>query len=145
MEKKAETVATHHPCKMIHNDESRYMDELLEAAGVTAYTAGKSPNIPSCCGGGGGGFLWDSPAKVNRDRWDELAATGQNKVVTSCPGCHRMLDVAKSEDGELTDISNVIYDRVMAARAAKTGADSLAPSIASEESADSAVTDTPEA
>ena len=56
-----------------------------------------------------------------------------------------MLDVAKSEDGELTDISNVIYDRVMAARAAKTGADSLAPSIAGEESADSAVTDTPEA
>jgi Fe-S oxidoreductase len=143
MEKKAETVATHHPCKMIHNDESKYMDELLDAAGVTAFTAGKSPNIPSCCGGGGGGFLWDSPAKVNRDRWDELAATGQNKVVTSCPGCHRMLDVAKSEDGELTDISNVIYDRVMAARAAKAKGDAPSASSSAETVPDSEESNTP--
>ena len=122
VEKKTESMAVHHPCKMIHNDESAMLDELLEVSGVTAYTAGKSPNIPSCCGGGGGGFLWDSPATVNRDRWDSLAATGQTKAVTSCPGCRRMLDVAKSEDGSVTDIANVLYERVHAARSAKQAA-----------------------
>jgi Fe-S oxidoreductase len=119
IEKKAESMAAHHPCKTIHNDETKYMDELLEASGVTAFTAGKSPAVPSCCGGGGGGFLWDSPAKVNRNRWDELASTGQTKVVTGCPGCHRMLDAARSDDGELTDIANVLYERVKANRAVK--------------------------
>jgi Fe-S oxidoreductase len=102
------------------------MDALLEASGVKAYTAGKSPDIPSCCGGGGGGFLWDSPAKINRSRWDALEATGQSKVVTACPGCHRMLGAARSAEGELTDIANVLYDRVKAARAAKaTEADTI--------------------
>jgi Fe-S oxidoreductase len=126
VEKKAEEMAVHHPCKTIHNDEHGAMDALLEASGVKAYTAGKSPDIPSCCGGGGGGFLWDSPAKINRSRWDALEATGQSKVVTACPGCHRMLGAARSAEGELTDIANVLYDRVKAARAAKaTEADTI--------------------
>ncbi|MFT4979448.1 MAG: Fe-S oxidoreductase, partial [Myxococcota bacterium] len=113
IDKKAETVAAHHPCKTIHNDEQGRMDELLSAAGVTALTAGNSPDIPRCCGGGGGGFLWDSPAKVNKDRWKELSEeTGQQKVVTACPGCHRMLNVAKSEEGQLIDIANVLYERL---------------------------------
>jgi Fe-S oxidoreductase len=120
IEKRAESMAAHHPCKTIHNDEAQYMDELLEASGVTAFTAGKSPDIPRCCGGGGGGFLWDSPAKVNRNRWDQLASTGQTKVVTGCPGCHRMLNAARSDDGELTDIANVLYERVKSNRALKT-------------------------
>ncbi|MEL6347734.1 MAG: heterodisulfide reductase-related iron-sulfur binding cluster [Myxococcota bacterium] len=113
IDKKAEKVAAHHPCKTIHNDETALMDDLLDAAGVTAYTAGKSPAIPRCCGGGGGGFLWDSPAKVNKDRWNQLAEeTGQHKVVTACPGCHRMLNVAKDEQGQLTDVANVLYERL---------------------------------
>ncbi len=123
IEKRAEEMAAHHPCKTIHNDEHGAMDALLEAAGVTAYKAGKSPDIPRCCGGGGGGFLWDSPAKVNRNRWDALEATGQSKVVTACPGCHRMLGAARSAEGELTDIANVLYDRVKANRAAKSAAE----------------------
>ena len=126
VEKKTESMAVHHPCKIIHNDETALMDQLLEVSGVTAFTAGKSPDIPSCCGGGGGGFLWDSPAKVNRKRMDEIAATGQTKTVTSCPGCHRMLDVAKSEDAEITDIANVLYERVHAARAKKRAAEAAA-------------------
>ena len=113
MEKKAETMAVHHPCKTIHNDETQAFNDLLEAAGVTGKTAGKSPAIPSCCGGGGGGFLWDSPAKVSQARWKSLEEeTGENKVVTGCPGCHRMLGVAKSEEGSTSDIANVIYERL---------------------------------
>ena len=113
IEKKAETMAVHHPCKTIHNDEGGDFDALLSAAGLTTKTAGNSPAIPRCCGGGGGGFLWDSPAKVSQNRWKSLEeTTGQNKVVTGCPGCHRMLGVAKSEEGSTTDIANVVYERL---------------------------------
>ena len=113
IEKKAETMAVHHPCKTIHNDETSDFDALLDAAGVTGKTAGKSPAVPSCCGGGGGGFLWDSPAKVSQNRWKSLEeTTGESKVVTGCPGCHRMLGVAKSEEGSTTDIANLVYERL---------------------------------
>jgi len=113
LDKKAETVAVHHPCKTIHNDETSDFDAILSMAGVTGKTAGKSPSVPACCGGGGGGFLWDSPAKVGKNRWEDLAAsTGLDKVVTGCSGCHRMLGVAKSEEGSTSDIANVLHDRL---------------------------------
>jgi Fe-S oxidoreductase len=113
LEKKAETMAVHHPCKTIHNGETSDFDALLSAAGVTGKTADKSPAVPSCCGGGGGGFLWDSPAKVSQARWKSLEeTTGESKVVTGCPGCHRMLGVAKSEEGSTTDIANLVYERL---------------------------------
>ena len=114
VKKEAEEVAIHHPCKTIHNDEAGKVDALLSAAGVTGHTAGNSPAIPRCCGGGGGGFLWDSPAKVNKSRWEQIMTeTKQKKVVTACPGCHRMLNVAKDEDGQLTDIANILHDRLV--------------------------------
>ena len=89
------------------------MDELLAKSGVKAYTAGKSPEIPRCCGGGGGGFMWDSPAKVSKNRFTQLMAeTQKNTVVTGCPGCHRMLNVAKTEDAKITDVATVLADRL---------------------------------
>lgn len=113
IEKKPETMAVHHPCKTIHNDETADFNALLDAAGVTGKTAGKSPAVPSCCGGGGGGFLWDSPAKVSQNRWKDLEeSTGESKVVTGCPGCHRMLGVAKSEEGSTVDVANLVYERL---------------------------------
>lgn len=117
---KPEAMAAHHPCKTIHNDETPFMDELLAKAGVTTSTAGNSPEIPRCCGGGGGGFLWDSPAKVSKNRFTALMAeTKQSTVVTGCPGCHRMLNVAKTEDAKITDVANVLADRLKGAPEAK--------------------------
>ena len=34
VEKKAESMAVHHPCKVIHNDETALLDELLEVSGA---------------------------------------------------------------------------------------------------------------
>jgi Fe-S oxidoreductase len=115
IEPRADEMAVHHPCKTIHNDEAPAFDELLKIAGVTGKTAGKSPDIPRCCGGGGGGFLWDSPAKVNKNRFTQIMAETQKKtVVTGCPGCHRMLNVVKDEDAKLEDIATVLHDRLQA-------------------------------
>ena len=44
-----------------------------------------------------------------------------------------MLDVAKSEDAEVTDIANVLYERVHAARAAKALAKAEMEAESSEE------------
>lgn len=120
IEAKPDEMAAHHPCKTIHNDEAGLMDELLTKSGVKAYTAGKSPEIPRCCGGGGGGFMWDSPAKVSKNRFTQLMAeTQKNTVVTGCPGCHRMLNVAKTEDAKITDVANILADRLKGAPEAK--------------------------
>ena len=62
----------------------------------------------TCCGGGGGGFLWDSPAKVNQKRWEQIQATGLKEVVTGCPGCHRMLGVMKDEESQISDVATVL-------------------------------------
>lgn len=113
VDKKAEDVAVHHPCKTIHGNEHGSFDALLDAAGVNGKTAGNSPAVPRCCGGGGGGFLWDSPAKVNKNRFTQIMEEVQReKIVTGCPGCHRMLNVAKTENAQLTDIANVLHERL---------------------------------
>jgi Fe-S oxidoreductase len=41
-----------------------------------------------------------------------VETTGLDKVVTGCSGCHRMLGVAKSEEGSTSDIANVLYERL---------------------------------
>lgn len=112
---KAEDMAVHHPCKTIHNDEVADFDALLGKAGVKGHTAGKSPEVPSCCGGGGGGYLWDSPAKVNKNRFQQLMSEAKQKtIVTGCPGCHRMLAVAKDEETRLADVATVLHERLQA-------------------------------
>ena len=114
IEKRPETMASHHPCKTIHNDEQGVFDELLAAAGVTGKTAGNSPDIPRCCGGGGGGFLWDSPAKVNKNRFEQIMAeTQQKQIATGCPGCHRMLNAARTEDVKVIDVATILHDRLV--------------------------------
>ena len=113
IEMSKEEVAVHHPCKTIHNDETAAFDTLLAKAGVTGVTSGKSPTTPACCGGGGGGYLWDSPAKVSKNRFQTIMEeTQKDKIVTGCPGCHRMLAVAKDEDTKIEDISTMLFERL---------------------------------
>jgi len=108
------TAALHTPCKVFHNDEVGDMQGLLQAAGLTLEEPEASAaGFPTtCCGGGGGGFLWDSPAKVNQMRWEQIQATGLKKVVTGCPGCHRMLGVMKDEGSQISDISTILVERL---------------------------------
>jgi Fe-S oxidoreductase len=106
--------AIHTPCKVFHNDEDRGMVSLLRKAGVKIHQPETSSSgFPTtCCGGGGGGFLWDSPAKVNQLRWEQIQATGQKEVVTGCPGCHRMLGVVRDEDTRISDVATVLAERI---------------------------------
>ncbi|MFH1764281.1 MAG: (Fe-S)-binding protein [Gemmatimonadota bacterium] len=114
LEAKPMTAALHTPCKLFHNDEDGDMRGLLLAAGLTLENPEASAaGFPTtCCGGGGGGFLWDSPAKVNQKRWEQIQATGLKDVVTGCPGCHRMLGVMKDEDSQILDVSSILVERL---------------------------------
>ncbi len=106
--------ALHTPCKVFHNNEHGGMQKLLRGAGVRIrHPATSSAAFPTtCCGGGGGGFLWDSPAKVNQKRWEQIRATGRKEVVTGCPGCHRMLGVMRDEETRISDVATVLAERL---------------------------------
>jgi Fe-S oxidoreductase len=104
--------AIHTPCKVVHNDEDATMEDLLRQAGVTLHHPPTMGFPTSCCGGGGGGFLWDSPAKVNKRRWEQIRETGQKRIVTGCPGCHRMLGILRDEETSIVDVSTVLLERV---------------------------------
>jgi Fe-S oxidoreductase/uncharacterized membrane protein len=115
LEVKPMAAALHTPCKLFHNDEDGDMTELLQAAGLTLQNPEASAaGFPTtCCGGGGGGFLWDSPAKVNQKRWEQIQATGMKDIVTGCPGCHRMLGVMKDEGSQISDVSTILAERLV--------------------------------
>lgn len=115
IEAKAMTAAIHTPCKVFHNDEHGEMARLLRTAGLTLEAPESSGAAfpTTCCGGGGGGFLWDSPAKVNQKRWEQIQAGGVKEVVTGCPGCHRMLGVMKDEESRILDVSTVLAERLV--------------------------------
>jgi Fe-S oxidoreductase len=114
LESKPMDAAIHTPCKIFHNAEDRGMEALLRGVGVTLHQPESSGAAfpTTCCGGGGGGFLWDSPAKVNQKRWEQIKATGQKEVITGCPGCHRMLGVMRDEETEIADVAAVLLDRL---------------------------------
>ncbi len=114
LEERPLEAALHTPCKIIHNDEQQGMMRLLASVGVSLHQpASSTAGFPTtCCGGGGGGFLWDSPAKVNMRRWEEIKATGRKDLVTGFPGCHRMLGVVRDEDVTITDVATLLADRL---------------------------------
>ncbi len=106
--------ALHLPCKVVHHEEHRAMEALLRGVGADLRHPATSTDgfATSCCGGGGGGFLWDSPAGVNRKRWAQIRATGRDTVVTGCPGCHRMLGVVRDEGARILDVATVLAERL---------------------------------
>jgi len=116
LEPKPGEAVIHTPCKVFHNDEHKRMTALLRGAGVRLHRPETSSAAfpTTCCGGGGGGFLWDSPAKVNQKRWEQIKAMGKKEVITGCPGCHRMLGVMRDEESRIADVATVLADRLKA-------------------------------
>ena len=75
----------------------------------------------TCCGGGGGGFLWDSPAKVNQKRWEQIQGDGSER---GGDRVSRMSSDAGRDEGrreQIADVATVLLDRVEGSSALPSG------------------------
>jgi Fe-S oxidoreductase len=97
-----ERVAYHDPCalgrKMGIYDEPR---EVLHSLGLQVVEPEKTREIATCCGGGG---LVEKSLKVAQKRKEELLATEAKIYVTACPTCKMMLNKAKLEVQDLSEL-----------------------------------------
>ena len=72
-----------------------------------------------CCGGGGAMLCAEETegTRINRDRTEELLATGAEKIAISCPFCQIMIrdataDLGKSNDVVVEDIAQFVAARL---------------------------------
>ncbi|MEM0462471.1 heterodisulfide reductase-related iron-sulfur binding cluster [Pyrobaculum sp.] len=70
-----------------------------------------------CCGAGGGNYWYDVPEekRISHIRFDELAGTGAETIVTLCPFCNAMLSDAKRTKEsplQVKDIAEVVAERL---------------------------------
>ncbi len=74
-----------------------------------------------CCGGGGANSFYQvdqEERRISAIRYEELAATGAERVAVSCPFCLTMLRDASAAQGEtgleVVDVAEVVAHRLAA-------------------------------
>ena len=101
-------VSFHDPCHL-----ARYLDavaeprRILEACGCKVLEPEPRGRFTYCCGGGGGlpANHPDVAGKITRERVRQLASTGAEAVVTSCPMCvHQLQKYSKVPVVDLSEI-----------------------------------------
>jgi Fe-S oxidoreductase/nitrate reductase gamma subunit len=109
----ASGIVYHEPCNLAR--AGRSPAPALEVLGGSALLPGRSGLRTFCCGGGGGNSFYQVEHEVTRIsalRYEELAATGAEKIAVSCPFCLTMLRDAAGAQGkralEVVDIAEVM-------------------------------------
>ena len=76
-------------------------DIIRFVPGVKLVEAERRERTSFCCGAGGGRMWMEENIgkRINRERFDQLAATGARTIATACPYCMIMLDDAMKEKG----------------------------------------------
>jgi Fe-S oxidoreductase len=116
-EAKKETVY-HDPCYL-----GRYQDvydeprQVVERFGILK-EPDRTRERSFCCGAGGGQMFLaeEKGTRVNRERADELVATGAEVIATACPFCHSMfqeaLGATDRKAPQLLDIAQIAAARL---------------------------------
>lgn len=106
----------HEPCNLARAGRPSAALGLLAPDAVLPARSGERT---FCCGGGGGNSFYQvehEKERVSAIRYEELAATGAERVAVSCPFCLTMLRDAAAAQGELgldvVDVAEVVRDRV---------------------------------
>lgn len=127
-----ETVTYHDPCYLGryagHVDEPR---DLLTRVGATLVEPVRNKTNPFCCGAGGGLLFeeHEEGKRISQERFDQLQATGADKIVMACPFCSIMLKGAQASANastEMVDLMTYVNGRIKAATPANVSA-SAAP------------------
>lgn len=127
-----EKVTYHDPCYLGryagHVDEPR---ELLTRVGATLVEPVRNKTNPFCCGAGGGLLFeeHEEGKRISQERFDQLQATGADKIVMACPFCSIMLKGAQASANastEMVDLMTYVNGRIKAATPANVSA-SAAP------------------
>lgn len=116
-----EKVTYHDPCYLGryagHVDEPR---ELLARVGAEVVEPVRTKTNPFCCGAGGGLLFeeHEEGKRISQERFDQLQATGADKIVMACPFCSIMLKGAQASANastEMVDLMTYVNGRIKAA------------------------------
>ena len=101
------TLTYHDPCYLGRfekvYDEPR---DVIRATGGKLVELGRHGERSFCCGGGSAGFMREQEVKrrVDVERKEEIAGSGAQTLVTSCPECKMMLNAAVEETKDLAEL-----------------------------------------
>ena len=117
-----EKLTFHDPCYLARGrGVTRQPRAILEACGVELVEMARNRERTFCCGAGGAQlFIADDTeqagGRVNHKRFEQVAATGVEKVAVACPYCPIMLkDAAQHagrEDVAVVDVAEVLAERL---------------------------------
>ncbi len=116
-------ITFHDPCYL-----GRHNGIIHEPRAVLGAVAGLTVEMPrhgkgSFCCGAGGAQMWKEEEHgskaVNRERFDEAAATGARTVAVGCPFCLTMLTDAAKQSGDrvqVQDVAELVAERLLEAK-----------------------------
>ncbi len=97
----------HDPC-YLGRFEGIYDDprEVIRQTGGELVELGRRREKSFCCGGGSAGFVREQEVarRVDVERKEEIASSGAQTLVTSCPECKMMLNAAVEETKDLAEL-----------------------------------------
>jgi Fe-S oxidoreductase len=113
-------VAYHEPCNLAR--AGRPSAAALEALGGRGVLPPRSGARTFCCGGGGANAFYQvehEETRISALRYDELAATGAQRVAVACPHCLTMLRDAAGARGpeapQVLDVAEALRERLRVA------------------------------
>lgn len=105
----------HEPCNLARAGRPAAASGALGAVALPA----RSGTRTFCCGGGGANSFYQveqEERRISAIRYDELAATGAERVAVSCPFCLTMLRDAAAAQGEagldVVDVAEIVRERL---------------------------------
>lgn len=123
--------AVGHPGSIVYHDPcylSRYgrkgdienpRDLLSAASGHAPLEPGRTREKSFCCGAGGAMIFAEETKgkRVNRERTEELLATGANKIAVACPFCQIMIrdatnDLGRGDQVQVKDIAQYVAEQI---------------------------------
>jgi Fe-S oxidoreductase len=109
-------LAYHEPCNLARAGRPAAAGAMI---GPAVVLPSRSGSRTFCCGGGGANSFYQveqEERRISAIRYEELAATGAERVAVSCPFCLTMLRDAAAAQGEagldVVDVAEVIKGRL---------------------------------